>query len=267
MPHELTASHARPTRVAGLFYPGSAENLSRTVQRLLATAPSNEHTSLSGLIVPHAGYTYSGPIAASAFASLPSSQSRFRRCVLVGPSHFVPFKGIAAPSFTSFSTPLGELPVDTVAVKGLLIEGHTVIDDAPHERDHAIEVELPFLQAIYGDLPIVPLLFGFTSARAVAATIAEIWSDETLLVVSSDLSHYEDYEAARAHDMRTAESIEAFEESVIGPADACGDLAIRGALIEAKRRGLTIQRIDLRNSGDTAGDKQSVVGYGAWAIG
>ena len=187
--------------------------------------------------------------------------------MLVGPSHFVPFKGIAAPSFTSFSTPLGELPVDTVAVKGLLIEGHTVIHNAPHERDHAIEVELPFLQTIYGNLPIVPLLFGFTSARAIAAAIAEVWSDGTLLVVSSDLSHYEDYEAARAHDMRTAELIEAFEESVIGPADACGDLAIRGALIEARRRGLPIERIDLRNSGDTSGEKQSVVGYGAWAIG
>ena len=147
MPHEFTASRSRPARVAGQFYPGSAENLSRTVSRLLASAETKERSGISGIIVPHAGYVYSGPIAASAFASLPSSQSRFRRCVLVGPSHFVPFKGIAAPSFTSFSTPLGELPVDTVAVKGLLIEGHTVIDDAPHERDHAIEVELPFLQS------------------------------------------------------------------------------------------------------------------------
>jgi len=267
MPHEFTASRSRPARVAGQFYPGSAENLSRTVSRLLASAETKERSGISGIIVPHAGYVYSGPIAARAFASLPPSRSRFRRCVLVGPSHFVPFKGIAAPSFASFSTPLGEIPVDTVAVKGLLTEGHAVIEDAPHERDHAIEVELPFLQAIYGDLPIIPLLFGFTSARAIAAVIAEVWSDETLLVVSSDLSHYEDYEAARAHDMRTAESIEAFEESVIGPADACGHLAARGALIEAKRRGLTIERIDLRNSGDTAGDKQSVVGYGAWAIG
>ncbi len=267
MPHELTASHSRPARVAGLFYPGSAENLSRTVSRLLASARSKEHPDLSGIIVPHAGYVYSGPIAASAFASLPSSQSRFRRCVLVGPSHFVPFKGVAAPSFTSFATPLGEMPVDTVAVNELLAEARVVIDDGPHERDHAIEVELPFLQRIYGNLPIVPLLFGITSARAVAAAVAQVWFDETLLVISSDLSHYEDYEAARAHDLRTAKSIEAFEESVIGPADACGDLAIRGALIAARQRDLPIERIDLRNSGDTSGDKQGVVGYGAWAIG
>jgi AmmeMemoRadiSam system protein B len=266
MPHELSASRSRPARVAGQFYPGSAKNLSRTVSHLLASAATKERSGISGIIVPHAGYVYSGPIAASAFASLPSSQRRFRRCVLLGPSHFVPFKGIAAPSFASFSTPLGEMPVDTVAVKGLLTEGHAVIEDASHERDHAIEVELPFLQAIYANLPIVPLLFGFTSARAVAAAIAEVWSDETLLVVSSDLSHYEDYEAARAHDLRTAESSVAFEESGSGPADACGHQAARGALIEAKRRGLTIERIDLRNSGDTAGDKRSVVGYGAWAI-
>jgi AmmeMemoRadiSam system protein B len=187
--------------------------------------------------------------------------------VLVGPSHFVPFKGVAAPSFTSFATPLGEMPVDTVAVNELLAEARVVIDDGPHERDHAIEVELPFLQRIYGNLPIVPLLFGITSAHAVAAAVAQVWFDETLLVISSDLSHYEDYEAARAHDLRTAESIEAFEESVIGPADACGDLAIRGALIAARQRDLPIERIDLRNSGDTSGDKQGVVGYGAWAIG
>jgi len=152
-------------------------------------------------------------------------------------------------------------------VKALVTAARVVIDDAPHERDHAIEVELPFLQAIFGSLPIVPLLFGITSARAVAAAIAEVWTDTTLLVVSSDLSHYEDWEAARSHDTRTAEAIEAIDEGAIGPADACGHLAIRGALINAKRRGLAIERVDLRNSGDTAGDKQTVVGYGAWAIG
>jgi AmmeMemoRadiSam system protein B len=159
------------------------------------------------------------------------------------------------------------MPVDADAVKALANEARVVIDDVPHERDHAIEVELPFLQAIFGNLPIVPLLFGITSARSVAAAVAEIWTDRTLLVVSSDLSHYEDYKSALRHDTRTSEAIEACDEGAIGPADACGHLAIRGALIEAKRRGLAIERIDLRNSGDTAGYKQTVVGYGAWAIG
>jgi AmmeMemoRadiSam system protein B len=184
--------------------------------------------------------------------------------VIVGPSHFVAFNGIAAPSHTAFATPLGELPVDVDAVQTLVTRARVVIDDAAHAQDHAIEVELPFLQAIFGTVPIVPLLFGLTSARAVAAAIAEVWNDKTLLVVSSDLSHYEGYEAARSHDRRTAEAIEALDERAIGPADACGHLAIRGALIEAGRRGLAIQRVALCNSGDTAGDRHSVVGYGAW---
>ena len=267
MPHKLTAQRSRPAVVAGSFYPGSAENLSRAVSGLLASARSSERAALSGIIVPHAGYVYSGSVAARAFASMPVMKNRFHRCVIVGPSHFVPFIGIAAPSHAAFATPLGEMPVDTDAVKALVTAARVVIDDAPHERDHAIEVELPFLQAIFGSLPIVPLLFGITSARAVAAAIAEVWTDTTLLVVSSDLSHYEAWEAARSHDTRTAEAIEAIDEGAIGPADACGHLAIRGALINAKRRGLAIERVDLRNSGDTAGNKQTVVGYGAWAIG
>jgi MEMO1 family protein len=266
VPYKLTAPRSRSAVVAGSFYPGSAENLRRTVSGFLASAQSSEQPGLSGIIVPHAGYVYSGAIAARAFASVPVARNRFNRCVIVGPSHFVPFNGIAAPSHAAFATPLGELPVDVDAVKALAAEACVVIDDAPHEQDHAIEVELPFLQAIFGDLPIVPLLFGFTSARAVAAAIAEAWTENALLVVSSDLSHYEDYETARSHDMRTAEAIEVFNEGAIGSADACGHLAIRGALIEAKRRGLAIERVALCNSGDTAGDKQRVVGYGAWTI-
>lgn len=264
MPHKLTAQASRVAVAAGSFYPGSVANLSRTVSGLLASARSGERPGLSAIIVPHAGYVYSGSVAARAFARVPNAKNRFHRCVIVGPSHFVAFNGIAAPSHISFATPLGELPVDVDAVQALVSEARVVINDAAHEQDHAIEVELPFLQAIFGTVPIVPLLFGLTSARAVAAAIAEVWNDKTLLVVSSDLSHYEDYEAARHRDRRTAEAIEDFDERAIGPADACGHLGIRGALIEAGRRGLAIQRIALCNSGDTAGDKRSVVGYGAW---
>jgi AmmeMemoRadiSam system protein B len=267
MPHKLTAQGSRPPVAAGSFYPGSAENLGRMVSSLLASARISERPDLSGIIVPHAGYVYSGPVAARAFASVPVAKHRFHRCVIVGPSHFVPFSGIVAPSYAAFATPLGELPVDIDAVEALANGAGVVINDAPHERDHAIEVELPFLQTILGGLQIIPLLFGITSALAVAAAIAEVWTDKTLLVVSSDLSHYEGYEAARSHDMRTAQAIEALDEGAIGPADACGYLAIRGALIEAKRRGLAIERVALCNSGDTAGDKHSVVGYGAWDIG
>jgi hypothetical protein len=193
-------------------------------------------------------------------------KDRIERAIIIGPAHFVPFRGVAAPSSSAFATPLGEVPVDTSVITTLVEEDLIVIDDEPHAPEHALEVELPFLQAIIGVVPIVPLLFGYTSARVVAAALARMWTDETLLVVSSDLSHYEEYEDACSHDALTAEAIEALDEQAIGQADACGYLAIRGALIEAKRRGLSVKRLDLRNSGDTAGGKQSVVGYGAWAF-
>jgi len=193
-------------------------------------------------------------------------RGRIERAAVVGPAHFVPFFGIAAPSDTAFATPLGMVPVDVAAVEALSAEALVAIDDAPHAPEHAIEVELPFLQAIFGDLPIVPLLFGSTSATAVAAAIARVWTDDTLLVVSTDLSHFEDYESACRHDERTAAAIKAFDEAVIGPSDACGHLAVRGALVEAARRGLEVERLALRNSGDATGDRQSVVGYGAWAF-
>ena len=259
-------SGPRPAAVAGTFYPASAENLSRTVAVLLGAARSSERRGLCGIIAPHAGYVYSGPVAAEAFASARHLKGGIDRAILVGPSHFVPFRGVAAPSSTAFATPLGEMPVDASAVAALADEKLVVIDDEPHAPEHALEVELPFLQTIFGTVPIVPLVFGLTSARAVAAALVRIWTDKTLLIVSSDLSHYEEYEDARSHDARTAEAIEALDERAIGPADACGHLAVRGALIEAKRRGLSVKRLDLRNSGDTAGDKRSVVGYGAWAL-
>jgi AmmeMemoRadiSam system protein B len=166
----------------------------------------------------------------------------------------------------AFTTPLGEMPVDVAAVEALCEETLIAIDDEPHAPEHAIEVELPFLQAIFGNLLIVPLLFGSTSAGAVAAAIARVWTDDTLLIVSTDLSHFENYESACQHDKRTAAAIEGFDEAAIGPSDACGHLAIRGALIEVARRGLDLERLALCNSGDTTGDRQSVVGYGAWAF-
>jgi len=202
-----------------------------------------------GIIAPHAGYPYSGQVAAAAFASVRRC-GWIKRAIVVGPAHFVLFSGLAAPSDTAFATPLGEVPVDVAAVEALSEETLVAIDDAPHAREHAIEVELPFLQSIFGDLPIVPLLFGSTSAAAVAAAIARVWTEDALLVVSSDLSHFSDYDAARRHDERTAAAIEALDEAAIGPCDACGHLAIRGALREAARRGLEVQRLALCNSGD-----------------
>ena len=240
--------------------------LRRTVADLLDAAKAEERPGRRGVIAPHAGYVYSGSVAAEAFAGLGSSNGRFRRAVVIGPAHFVAVRGIAAPSYAAFATPLGEMPVDVAAVEALGGAGLVAIADEPHAPDHAIEVELPFLQALFGNLPIVPLLFGSTSAAAVAEAIARLWDDDTLLVVSSDLSHYESYDSARRHDARTAAAIERLEESAIGPADACGHLAVRGALMEAARAGLEVQRLALCNSGDSGGDRESVVGYGAWAF-
>jgi len=256
----------RAPAVAGTFYPRSAETLGRTVANLLAAAPAPQDFGRCGVIAPHAGYVYSGSTAAAAFSGVHSLRGRIARAVVIGPAHYVPFRGIAAPSDKAFATPLGAVPVDGAALEALSADGLVSIDDAPHAPEHAIEVELPFLQTIFGDLPIVPLLFGSTSAEAVAAAIGRAWTDDTLLVVSTDLSHFEDYASAGRHDARTAAAIETFDEAAIGPSDACGHLALRGALLEAARRGLAIERLALRNSGDTAGDRRSVVGYGAWAF-
>jgi AmmeMemoRadiSam system protein B len=256
----------RPPAAAGIFYPRSAAALSKTVADLLAHAQVQERLCPCGVIAPHAGYPYSGSVAAQAFANVRRIARPIARAIVVGPAHFVAFPGIAAPSSGVFLTPLGTMPVDVAAVEALTQEGLVTINDAAHAPEHAIEVELPFLQSMFGPLPIIPLLCGSITAQAIAAVIARVWSDDTLLVVSSDMSHYEDYPAARDHDARTSVAIERLDESAIGPADACGHLAIRGALIEAMRRRLSVNRLALCNSGDTAGDRRSVVGYGAWAF-
>ena len=265
----MIANSARPRSraptAAGSFYPRSGETLRQTVDNLLSAVAVQQSTQHCGIIAPHAGYAYSGQVAAAAFGSVRSC-GWVKRAIVIGPAHFVPFPGIAAPSDPVFTTPLGEVPIDVAAVEALSEETLVAINDEPHAPEHAIEVELPFLQSIFGNLPIVPLLFGRTSAAAVAAVIARVWTEDALLVVSSDLSHFEDYDAASRHDERTAVAIEALDEVAIGPSDACGHLAIRGALREVARRGLKVERLALCNSGDVTGDRRSVVGYGAWVF-
>lgn len=256
----------RQPAVAGSFYPHRPHELARLVTDLLDAASARPRAAVRGVIAPHAGYLYSGPVAAESFACLRSSVGHFRRAIVIGPSHFVRFDGLAAPSCAAFATPLGRSPVDERSIRSLAADGLVVIDDAPHEPDHAIEVELPFLQTIFGEIPIIPLLFGAIPAPAISAVIARLWAPEAALVISSDLSHYEPHEAARRHNLATASAIEALEEAAIGPRDACGDLAIRGMLIEAARRNLRVERLDMRTSGDTAGGRENVVGYGAWAL-
>lgn len=256
----------RRPAVAGSFYPGDAAALRSMVADFLAEAGSTPRNRIRALVVPHAGYVYSGSTAAEGFAGLKALQGQIDRVVVIGPAHYAGFTGIAVPSAAAFRTPLGEMPLDRPAIDALLELPQVVVDDGAHAPEHALEVELPFLQAVLGDLPLVPLVVGSASPEEVAAVLARLWDEKTLVVVSSDLSHYHDYATARRRDSQTAAAIEDFDEAAIGFEDACGALGLRGLLIEAKRRGLAIERLALRNSGDTAGDRRQVVGYGAWAI-
>jgi len=255
----------RPAAVAGLFYPEDAAALQSAVEGYLAEAKALDARPRA-LIAPHAGYVYSGPVAASAYRAIEGLSDDIRRVVLIGPAHREAFYGIAAPSVDGFATPLGAAPLDRKAIDRLVAEDAVVVSDSPHRLEHCIEVHLPFLQCLFGRFAIVPLLVSAARPSEVAAVIAALDDDETLIVISSDLSHYLDYETARRIDAATARAIEALEGDRLGPEQACGYRAIQGLLERARARGLAAATLDLRNSGDTAGPRDQVVGYGAWAF-
>jgi MEMO1 family protein len=258
----------RPPAVAGTFYPADAGRLQATVEGYLGAANDARAAGMpNAVIAPHAGYVYSGPVAGHAFASLGEDAPQIRRVVVIGPAHYVPFRGIAVPSATAFRTPLGDVPLDRDAIEAIRDLPEVDLADAPHQPEHALEVELPFLQAVLGDFALVPLLVGDAMPEEVAEVLDRLWGGpETLLVISSDLSHYEPYERAREHDAATAVAIERLDAASLGPRDACGWLPVGGLLGAAGRRAMRVARLDLRNSGDTAGAKDQVVGYGAWAF-
>jgi MEMO1 family protein len=258
----------RPPAVAGTFYPADAGRLRAMVEGYRAAANSACAERMpKAVIAPHAGYVFSGPVAGHAFAPPGPQAPAIQRIVVIGPAHFVPLRGIAVPSVAAFRTPLGEVPLDRAAIKAIRDLPQVEVADVPHEPEHALEVELPFLQAALGDFTLVPLVVGAATAEEVAQVLDRLWGGpETLLVISSDLSHYEGYARATEHDAATAAAIERFDHAVLGPRDACGYLPVAGLLIEARRREMRIERLDLRNSGDTAGPKDRVVGYGAWAF-
>jgi MEMO1 family protein len=254
----------RPAAVAGSFYAGHPQRLRATVADLLAAAPASAGASPKALIAPHAGYVYSGGIAAAAFATLRSSAA-ITRAVLIGPAHYVAVRGIAVPTADAFETPLGRVPIDRDAVSAIADLPFVVEADAAHAPEHALEVELPFLQTLLGSFALVPLLVGDADPQQVAEVLGRLWGEpDTLIVVSSDLSHYHDYDTARRLDAATAAAIERGEWGSLGPDWACGFLAVAGLLVEADRRGLAARRLALCNSGDTAGPRDRVVGYGAW---
>jgi AmmeMemoRadiSam system protein B len=256
----------RPAAVAGSFYPRDPAPLRAQITEFLASV-SGYSGAPKALIAPHAGYVYSGRVAAAAFAALRGQAESIERVVLIGPAHYVRLRGIAAPTATAFETPLGRVPVDQEALAAIADLPFVTEADAPHAPEHALEVELPFLQRVLAPFALVPLVVGEAAPNDVAAALGRLWGGpETLLVISSDLSHYHPDREARRLDADTAAAIERGDWAALTAARACGFLPIAGLLIEAARRGLSARRLALCNSGDTAGDRDRVVGYGAWAF-
>ena len=259
---------ARRPAVAGSFYPAQPDRLRRQVVELLADARTAPKITPKALITPHAGYVYSGSTAAAAFTTLRDSAQTFARIVLIGPAHYVAIRGIALPTVDAFETPLGRVSIDHDALNKITGLQFVSRNDAAHAPEHALEVELPFLQILLPSFSLLPLVVGDATAHEVAQVLAPLWSgSETLLVISSDLSHYHSYETARRLDAETAAAIESGDWASLGPGQACGYLPIAGLLIEANRRNLKARRLSLCNSGDTAGPRDQVVGYGAWLFG
>ena len=257
----------RPAAVAGMFYPDSPQVLAAEVRALLKGAGSAvERDWPKALIVPHAGYIYSGPVAAAAYAKLAPGRETIRRVVLLGPVHRVPVRGLALPQARAFATPLGSVAVDQDGAALACSLPQVVVSAAAHAHEHALEVQLPFLQSVLADFSIVPFAVGDASPEEVAAVIELLWGGvETIVVVSSDLSHYHGYHEAQRIDRGTADDIKALV-STLDHEQACGATPINGFALCARRRALSPMLLDLRNSGDTAGDKSRVVGYAAFAF-
>jgi MEMO1 family protein len=262
----------RHPAVAGTFYPADPEALRAQVRACLAEGRRRQAARIGGLrpkalVVPHAGYVYSGPVAGSAFALLAPWAAEIRSVVLFGPSHRVAFGGLATSTAAAWATPLGEVALDPDGKAALEALPQVKPLDAAHAREHSLEVELPFLQESLSDFTLLPVVAGHAPPPAVAEALGAAWGgDETLVVVSSDLSHYLDYGAARALDRATSAAIEALRPEDLGHECACGGVPLRGLLVAARTHGLTPHTLDLRSSGDTAGPRDQVVGYGAYAF-
>jgi AmmeMemoRadiSam system protein B len=260
-------SFVRKPAVAGLFYPGDARALRASVEGCLRQA-APDGPPPKAIIVPHAGYEYSGPVAAAAYARVRPAHATVTRVVLLGPAHRVPFQGLAASGAAAFETPLGRVPLDAAGIAAALSLPVVQTLDIAHAAEHSLEVHLPFLQVVLDRFQIVPLLVGASTADDVADVLQTLWGGpETLVVVSSDLSHFHEYSESRRIDAETARRIECGDIEQLSGQRACGFLPVGGLLHRARRDHLSVKTVDLRNSGDTAGDRARVVGYGAFTIG
>lgn len=256
----------RPPAVAGSFYPGDPAALAASVDRLLAAFPATSGAPPKVLIVPHAGYIYSGATAAAAYAKLLPLRQKIRRVVLLGPTHRVAVSGLALPASAAFATPLGEIRLDIEAMAQVRDLPQVVVSDRVHAQEHSLEVQLPFLQRALDDFSLVPLAVGDAAPESVAEVLERLWGGpETLIVISSDLSHFLPYAAARQVDRDTCQQILHFATD-LEPTQACGAFPLNGLLLAAGRRDLQPELLELCNSGDTAGDRQRVVGYAAFAL-
>lgn len=263
----------REAAVAGQFYPGAKAELDATVRNFLDHAEAGQDSPAvppavpKAIIAPHAGYVYSGAVAAAAYALLTPAAATIKRVVLLGPCHRVSVQGLALSGARAFRTPLGDIPVDKDAARQILDFPGVQVFDATHELEHSLEVHLPFLQIVLDDFTLVPLVVGQATPGDVADVLDALWGGpETLIVISTDLSHYLDYDAARSLDADTCRAIEALDAGAISSDGACGRFPVGGLLEAAKRKGLVVATLELCNSGDTAGPKDRVVGYGSWAF-
>lgn len=263
-----SSTSVRAPAVAGMFYPGASRALAQSVAQLLGDAAHEapERAVPKAIVAPHAGYAYSGPVAASVYTLLAPARRRIHRVLLLGPTHRVALRGLALPACQAFATPLGTVEIDAAAVAPLRGLPQVAINAAAHALEHSLEVHIPFLQTVIENFSLVPIAVGDANAVEVSEVLDKLWGGtETLVVVSSDLSHYLPYGDAQAVDRATAKAILELATD-LSHEQACGATPVTGLTQLARSRGLKPELIDLRNSGDTAGDKTRVVGYGAFAF-
>lgn len=255
--------NVRRAVVAGSFYTSDPEQLRVQISGFLAEAGVPEGPSPKAIIAPHAGYVYSGPVAGSAYARI--NPEGISRVVLIGPSHRVPFHGLAATAAASYETPLGFVPLEHPDLE--LLGRNVTVNETAHAHEHSLEVHVPFLQCVLGDFDLIPLVAGEASKEQVAAVLEVLWGGaETLIVISTDLSHYHDYRTAQQLDRSTSDAILALDADGLGYENACGRIPVSGLLHLAKKKGMHAELVDLRSSGDTAGPKDQVVGYGSYVF-
>jgi len=257
-----TKMKTRKMAVAGRFYPANPTELRNSLKNYIEQGVEVEQIG-KAVVAPHAGYPYSGPIAGSAYRNLQRIAKDVRRVVLLGPSHYVPVFGVAASSADYFETPLGLVPVDHSAYEAIADLGIFYVVDEAHSREHSLEVHLPFMQTIFSDFSVVPLTVGWAEPEELFQVYERLWGEkETAVIISSDLSHFYPHLLASKMDRETADNIEGLEYLEDG--QACGRVPVNGMIAFAKAKGLRVRTLDLRNSGDTAGPRTEVVGYGAF---